>query len=1297
MIFEVQPNQIEGLDSTTMVQLLRLLLHAEAQKAGIDLRAVSVPLQIATSDGGEDARISWSDGLAQTDYLPSRYCVFQSKASNLGPSAWKKEVWTRPSRRNGAVRRLNEVIVQALSQRGAYVGFTSAALVGPRYDERIAAIKNGISEAGADPDALSAIDIYDANKIAQWCSRHPSVAVWLNERTSGLDLGGFRTIDGWGRQGENASIPLATDNATRYLLDETTGATGERGAPARNDLNFQQIKDRLITHLALPGRCVRVFGPSGVGKSRFAYEVFNDTSTLANTSTATAAVYCDLRMVGHGPLLSVARSLAQEAIPSILVVDECSRETAVALADAASEEGSLLRILTIDTDERPIQGEKWLNVSVGRSDDQLIETIVRQRLPRADNITIGYIKSLCGGFPRIAVLATQNIASQVPVLKSLDDVVERVLEGCRIADGDQLRAIECLALFEKLGADEELADQFNFVAESLAGLTGDRMYEHIARASRSHIIDRRGRYWRVQPEPIAAFLGARRLDLLRLTTINKFVETAPPRLLLEFFKQWRSFDNTRSAPAIAHQLLAPEGSYGSFETINTEVGSAILDALVHVAPDTVAETLARILGALSTEQLLEFKAGRRNVIWALSKLVFRQETFGVAARLTLRLGAAENEKWGNNASGLFKNLFQLRLSGTEATPAERFAVLDEGLASADPAIALLCIEALADTLQQGHFSRSSGAEQIGSAMPRRDWHPETWEDVFDFHRQGLSRLQRARALGGDAASKCEKAIADHLRGLLSNEPLLEQISDIVTSIAREKGIWLEAIRSVGDWLYFDRRGAPADFSKKIRALYDSLFPTDLVQQVLLYTKFWSAQIRNPDSMYGPDGTFERDYDYSARKARELAGQVAGDKDLTKRILSELAPQELHNAFPFAHELGLKTPDPIGTFTTAIEAYEGATQARSMQLIRGLLSGIDKRDTANGDTCLQLGLASAVLQQHALDLYTAIELSPERLGEIVAALREGRIQADYCAQLSYGRGLDHFTPTQLRPLIDELESNHGGIGVWTALEIVSMYQHGRGTLDPGLEAIAKQLLVTPRLFEKTERRDRDGYLVESLVELIANKGTLDDEFVGLMGGQIIRLCQTQNYDLFHALDGPARKLIAIFVSNASTAIWRSLARFFEIATPLEKHQLKELIGPGHGGESYQGKGVLYGLPEDQMFAWADVDPVNRAPFLVMFYPLLEEVKPDPPIWHEAMERLANRYGAQPSFRQQLTMRLRPSSWWGSLVPFLAALMIPLEKWFTHPVPGLAHWARTKYLQLQRQIEAEQRRDDENDLS
>lgn len=125
MIFEVSPDLVARLDPRSLVELLRRLLHVEAQKAGVVLRGVSVPLNITAPDGGEDARISWTGGAPQTDYLPSRFCIFQSKAKDPGVAGWKKEVWSKATQKKNAKRKLNEAVTTLLAK-----GATPVAVLG---------------------------------------------------------------------------------------------------------------------------------------------------------------------------------------------------------------------------------------------------------------------------------------------------------------------------------------------------------------------------------------------------------------------------------------------------------------------------------------------------------------------------------------------------------------------------------------------------------------------------------------------------------------------------------------------------------------------------------------------------------------------------------------------------------------------------------------------------------------------------------------------------------------------------------------------------------------------------------------------------------------------------------------------------------------------------------------------------------------------------------------------------------------------------------------------------------------
>lgn len=106
--------------------MLKELLHAEAFKFGIAQRAVDVALNIRVGDGGEDGRISWSNGPEQTDFIPNRLTMFQNKATTMTAAEYANEIMTKA--RPGHPSRLKPKVEEVLDQGGAYIVFTTQEL-----------------------------------------------------------------------------------------------------------------------------------------------------------------------------------------------------------------------------------------------------------------------------------------------------------------------------------------------------------------------------------------------------------------------------------------------------------------------------------------------------------------------------------------------------------------------------------------------------------------------------------------------------------------------------------------------------------------------------------------------------------------------------------------------------------------------------------------------------------------------------------------------------------------------------------------------------------------------------------------------------------------------------------------------------------------------------------------------------------------------------------------------------------------------------------------------------------------
>lgn len=1288
MIFEVTPEQIEKLNSEDLVQLLRKLLHTEAQYSGIKLRGVSVPPQITVADGGEDGRIVWDGGCDDTDYVPSRLCIFQSKASNLGEASWKKEMWKKSTQRPGKKRELSYAIQTAIDQGGSYIGFTSAVIIGgTKYKDRIKGIKTGIEEAGGDPGKLHTIAIYDANKITEWVNKYPAIAVWLNEKQSGLNLKGFQTVENLGKRSNISENTYFEGNGNHFQIFRDSSSQSSDGANGDNSVSFVKAKENIIDFLTYSGKFVRITGASGVGKSRFVIEVLKDTSSLEKLALEASAICCDLRDISQTEIFQVVGSLVNNHKAALIIVDECSQDISNRLHQITGVAENKIKLITISNDNQPVNLERCLNITINPADSELIEDIIRERLKDANYSNIKYIKDLSAGYPRIAMLATKIYSEGVPLVKSIEDTVARMLDSCGINRPEQIRAIECLSLFKQLGADDHASQEFDLVAERFARMTGDEMYEHLSNASKHYLVDAQGFLFKAQPIPIAAFLGGRRLDLLRTKNILDFLEKAPSQLRQSFLSQWHHFDQSQTAMRVAQALLSSSKWCGSIEGINTEPGIQCLAALVHIDPDGVTDIIQSVLGEMSVDELDSSLKQKHELVTILKLLAFRKESFYVTAPILMRIGAiAGNLYYLHQAANFFKQFYHLRLSATEAQPDDKFAVLDQGLSSNDERIILLCIESLNKTLERREFSRSGGSCSIGSRPPLKDWDPEVWGEVFSFHRSGLERLESVRIKHPEFIEKCDKILASRIRSLLC-ENLFEDIVRLSKIIRKDRDIWLEGIKGVGDWLYFDQEKGLKEFTVKVRNFYDELLPTDLIQKALFYTKFWSSDVHNPDLIYTQNND---DWEYSSRKAQEVATEIARDHALTRHAVSVMIKEELNNASSFAKELTANLDNPLEIFQFAVDEFEKSPERKGIQFLRDLLSGIDSQDNEIANKCIEYAKKTEFFQEniHLFNVYLAVQISKSRLEEITDLLKQGKISARLCGHISYGSRLSHISSTDLIPLIEELSSHHGSDGIWAAIEIFSMYWCADKKINPKLYEKLKKILVSETLLEKTTISIHNEYSLKRIFESVRESYGIDDNLAIGLSNQIVRFCQLEDYRASLEQEIIVKIIFKFLLAENPLILWRRISSFFEIATPQELYLLKDLSTRSSAGL------LLPTAMESEYLAWAKNNPSVRTLFLCLFLPILEKDEDGTYQWHPATLKMAEEFGTIKEFREALYNRLRPSSWSGSIIPHLTKYLRPLKEWYRHPLQEIQSWARETHRILEREIQREQQQASRN---
>jgi hypothetical protein len=106
-----------------------------------------------------------------------------------------------------------------LDGSGAYIVVTGSSIVGvsPDGKSKINTRVNGI-RAGINPDLLSSNRIYDANKLSDWASTHPNIALWVNATLQEVDLAGLQAYGQWSTDNDISQTAFQVTDEPRFIL-----------------------------------------------------------------------------------------------------------------------------------------------------------------------------------------------------------------------------------------------------------------------------------------------------------------------------------------------------------------------------------------------------------------------------------------------------------------------------------------------------------------------------------------------------------------------------------------------------------------------------------------------------------------------------------------------------------------------------------------------------------------------------------------------------------------------------------------------------------------------------------------------------------------------------------------------------------------------------------------------------------------------------------------------------------------------------------------------------------------------
>lgn len=1245
--FQIGGEEVERFNERLFPELLRRLLHAEAHMYGLPTDGIHVSSNVTAPDGGEDGRIEWEGGPARTRSLPRRLNQFQLKAGQVTPSQAGKDVL-----RGG---RLQPMVRTVLEAGGHYRMLCARRYTGKAIESRTRQIRDIVRGAGCSVDDRQ-IAFWDADQIADWVSQHPAVAIWVKEKTQPGSVGPFRSWANWASQSDHNNSPWVDD---------------ERLPPLRNRAR----------ELATAKSTLRFVGLSGIGKSRLALEALGRPRGCALSDIV---MYADESEANTSAILRTVETLAASETRAVVVVGRCSPKTHSQLKGKVLGAGSKLSLATLD-DEIPSALDET-TAAIEPAPANVVEAIIKQLLPDSPSMDRRRLAHFAEGFPRVAINIARAWQSSRPIAHAEDaDFVDTFILGRQpwgAAPTVRMSAM-LLAAFGVVAA-EPRGGNLKQVAAFRHDLSAEDLGIAINRLAERGVVHRRGRLRVLQPRPIAMQLAEQQWKEWSREQWDCLLASDEPSFLAlkrTAARVLARLNTTPTAAEVVQHVCRANGPMAAAIALSN--AADVLPILAEVAPIAVLHMVEDVLDGTADSGL---ESGtREHIVSALERIVFHEDAFDDAAKLLLRLAAAETEReiemagvrqqlahgkvmWAKAAKGVFTGLLRVHLANTAADGDRRLAFLDGLPETTNVNERLIVVEALTECLTP-LVSRMVRAEIQGSKPALSSWSPKTKDEEVEYVSGCLDRLAdvATQEPTDPATERARSALGERLRSWIEVD-YIEAIEKVVRRVSVVAGAWPEAIEALGHFLRYHASSRAPQLIRRVEALLRSLHPSELGDRVhLLVTAMpWDYPAEE-----------DLDVDELGRRQEEALRDLALD-------LAQV-PQALEVALPSLsrgeHRKALVFGQVLGDLPAHFKPYiwrRRITQAvldmpaaeRNFDLLKGYWSRAASR-------CPRLIVPMKKRLTQSSDLASvfpwmcgALGVSKPDIELAVGALKGGILVPAELSPWRFGHTMRELKSLDVASLIDAVLTHEGSQAPRVALELIAAYGRVVPAKTSGLHAQVHECIV---------RCIRGGIATHELEQLA--------------GWMLTTRPRDADVSAF-ALDLAgimAERPPSVGVELPSSVIRRLLAGFPEVAWPCVGAAIVADREVAVGMELTLGtpfrrdqEPPILSLPVETLFSWCRAHPDSAPAFAAGILPVLSESGGEQAL-HPVLCRLLDEFGDREDVLWRIEGNIGTFSWVGSLADYYRRYLEPLGALTGHRVQAVRRWARRMSREVQARID------------
>jgi hypothetical protein len=1205
-VLTVTPQHVGALDAKRAVEVVADLIWAELRRLGVPTTHANVSMRINVADGGVDASVNAADIYSEAwddSFIPEERTAFQIKTGDSFKPWQKSDIKEELFGKNNKPARdtLADSVRECLDAGGTYVLVCTGTDPNEKeLQQSIQHLETFFDQCGY---SLADFDVWGQSSIIGLLQRFPGVALKVN----GYAATRFQTHGVWSRQSEMRR-ELQVGDPQKAFIDT---------AQAELRKNDQPV------HL-------RVRGEAGVGKTRLVREA------TAADDLRPLTLYFD----GPSELLDgdIMTELLREGsdLWAILVVDECDLESRARIWNHLKGESPRIKFVSIYNDmDEPVGSTVVLDAPV--LDVARVQAIIEgYGIPEHDSRRWA---ELCDGSPRVAHVVGESLKSHPDDFKLLQPdtavIWDRFVAGNDDPNSDDVKqrriVLQHIALFRRFGYKSRVANEgaaiAGLVAHADPQITAYRFREIVQLLRTRKVLQGENTFY-ITPRLLHITLWADwwnvhgdNLDL------EAFLKPLPQELIDWFHEMFQYARESPAALKIAETLLDERGIFGDKGFFVDGRAARFFRALTDAAPQAALRNLQRMIGEMDVEQLLAFGGDqRRQVVWSLEAIAVWRELFADAARLLLRLAEAENENFGNNATGVFAELFspgQGPVAPSEASPEERFPVLKEALESPSARRREIGFGAAAEALKTGFFSRMIGSEYQGLRKPPKLWVPATWGELFDAYRRVWYFLRdRLPSFEPHERAKAIEILTGEARGLWSIYNLFDMVTDTLADIAKAfPDSRTEIVEAVETTIHYDGKGLDPERLSKLESLRKTLINADFRSQLKRFVAMDLIHDR-----FDGEGKYTEG---PSPELKALAAEAVANPDVLMPELAWLTGEGVKNGYQFGYELA-RADEGFTLLPALIEAQRETGDGGNAFFLSGYLAILFQRDVERWEGLLDAFAAEPNMRSHVAQLTWRSGMTERAALRVLAMSQSGHIPHASLRMFSYG-GVVRNIPEHVFALwIEALLQADTDIGAATAIDLYHFFYLMGETVRALPHDLTLRLLTAPPLFRESESRllEEQDYDWTQVAAAFLNQYPED----GLSIARAMLSSFGEDGTVTGRFNSETEKILNSIAKAFPNEVWEEVAA---------------LLGPPIDSRAFHirqwlRKGGLTLLPQSALWQWIDADIEKRAWYAAMLVPTVLTRSGNEGSW--ARELLV-RYGNRKDVRSNLHANFGTEAWSG----------------------------------------------------